>query len=124
MNLGFNTTSHFNNEPTRITVESFISINQKNNTNYLIPIKDSKFHRIILHLTNARIYFKNDDTIIDITKTLIPIPPIYSNRTMIEFELSNNTKQYDSILIHLENRKSQVDIYQIDNDEHIVELSV
>ena len=99
-------------------------MNQKENTNYLIPIKDSKFHRIILHLTNARIYFKNDDTIIDITKTLIPIPPTYSNRKMIEFESNNNTKPYDSILIHLENRKSQVDIYQIDNDERIVELSV
>ena len=45
---------------------------------------------------------------------------------MIRFDitkLDENIKQYDSILIRLENQKSQVDIYQIENDEQIVDLS-
>jgi hypothetical protein len=120
-NLGFNTTLNFKKEPTIIT-ESYISLNRKEQNDYLIPIKDSKFHTIIIHLTNTRIYLKNNDIITDITNTLIPIPPTYSNRKMIRFDITK-LNEYDSIILRFENQKSQVDIYQIENNEQIVELS-
>jgi hypothetical protein len=41
---------------------------------------------------------------------------------MIRFDVEN-LDEYDSILIQLENKKSQVDIYQIKNNEQIVQLS-
>ncbi len=112
-------------EPILIT-ESYISLNRKEENDYLISIKDSKFHKIIIHLTNTHIYLKNNNSIMDITNSLIPIPPTYSNRKMIQFDIKNlddNIKQYDSILLRLENPKSQVDIYQIENTEQIVEFS-
>lgn len=45
---------------------------------------------------------------------------------MIRFDIEksdDNLKQYDSILIQTENKKSQADIYQIKNNEQIVDLS-
>ncbi|CAF0811000.1 unnamed protein product [Rotaria sp. Silwood1] len=125
INLGLNTTLNFQKEPIIIT-ESIRSIHGKEHNDYLIPLKDSKFHQIIIHLTHTRIYLKNNDLITDITNVLTPIPPTYSNRKMIRFDikkLDNSLKQYDSIVIRLENQKSQVDIYQIENNEQIVELS-
>ncbi|CAF0933696.1 unnamed protein product [Rotaria sordida] len=124
-NHGLKTALNLTKEPTIIT-ESSVSIRSKEQNDYLIPLKDSKFHRIIIHLTHAQIYLKNHDIMTDITNTLIPIPPTYSNRKMIQFDVKNlddNLKQYDSILIRLENQKAQVDIYQIENNEQIVELS-
>jgi len=112
-------------EPTIIT-ESSISIHRKEQNDYLIPFKDSKFHTIIIHLTDTRIYLKNDDIITDITDIILPIPPTYSNRKMIRFDirkLDDNLRKYDSILLRLENQKSQVDIYQTEGNEQIVELS-
>jgi hypothetical protein len=41
---------------------------------------------------------------------------------MVRFDVEN-LDEYDSILIQLENKKSQVDIYQIKNNEQIVQLS-
>jgi hypothetical protein len=41
---------------------------------------------------------------------------------MIRFDIEK-FNEYDSIIIRLENQKSQVDIYQIENNEQIVELS-
>lgn len=87
----------------------------------MIPLKNSKYHRIIIHSTNARIYLKTNDIFTDITNTLIPIPPTYSNRKMIQFDIKELNK-YDSIIIRIENQKSQVDIYQIENNEQVIEL--
>jgi hypothetical protein len=42
---------------------------------------------------------------------------------MIQFDVKNLVDKYDAILIRLENQKSQVDIYQIENNEQTVELS-
>ncbi len=109
-------------EPIVIT-ESSISINRKEQNDYLIPIKNSDYHTIIIHFTNTRIYFKNDDSTTDITNTAIPIPPTYGNRQMIRFDIKQLDDKYDSIILQLENPKSQIDIYQIKNDEQIVELS-
>jgi len=121
-NIGLNTTLDLKKEPILIT-ESYISINRKEQNDYLIPIKDSKFHEIIIHLTNTRIYLINNEIFTDITNTLVPIPPTYGNRKMVRFNIKN-FDQYDSILIRLENQKSQVDIYQIENNnEQIIELS-
>ncbi|CAM2698748.1 unnamed protein product [Rotaria socialis] len=125
LNLGINTTLTYKKDPTIIT-ESSISIYGKEENDYLIPLKNSKFHRIIIHSTNAKIYLRNTDVTLDITNTLLPIPPTYSDRKMIRFDikqLDDSLKQYDSILIRLENKKSQIDIYQIENDEQVVELS-
>jgi len=41
---------------------------------------------------------------------------------MIRFDIKK-FNEYDSILIQLENSKSQIEIYQIENNEQIVELS-
>jgi hypothetical protein len=41
---------------------------------------------------------------------------------MIRFDIEN-LDEYDSILIQLDNKKSQADIYQITNNEQIVQLS-
>ena len=112
-------------EPTIVT-ESSLSIHRNEQNDYLIPLKDSKYHTIIIHLTDTQIYLKNDDIITDMTNTLVPIPPTYSNRKMIRFDirkLDDNLKKYDSILLRLENTKSQVDIYQIERNEQIVDLS-
>ncbi|CAF0734942.1 unnamed protein product [Adineta steineri] len=124
-NLGHNTTLNSKTEPILIT-ESSTSVTGKNQHDYLIRLKDAKFHTIIIHSTKAKIFLKNDNNIIDITKTLIPIPPTYSDRKMIRFnlkKLDHDIKKYDSILIHLEHVKSQADIYQIENSEQTVELS-
>jgi hypothetical protein len=45
---------------------------------------------------------------------------------MVRFDiaqLDDNFKKYDSILIRTENQKSQVDVYQIEGNEQIVDLS-
>ncbi|CAF4044047.1 unnamed protein product [Rotaria sp. Silwood2] len=124
-NLGLNTTLNLKKEPILIT-ESSRSIHGKEQNDYLIPLKESKFHRIIIHSTYTRIYLKNNDITTDVTNILIPIPPTYSDRKMIQFDIKkidDNLKQYDSILIQFENKKSQVDVYQIENNEQIVEIS-
>ncbi len=108
-------------EPIIIT-ESHLSLTQKEANDYLIPIKNSKFHTIIIHSTNTRIYLKNNEIITDITSTLLPIPPTYSNRKMIRLD-TEKLHDYDSILIQVEKQKSQVDVYQIENAEQTVELS-
>ncbi|UJR36520.1 hypothetical protein I4U23_029241 [Adineta vaga] len=124
-NLGLNATLISNKNPITVT-ESILSIRRKDDNDYLIPLKDSKYHTTIIHSTNARIYLKNDEKITDISNTLLPIPPTYGNRKMIRFDrrnLDESVKQYDSILIRLENQKSQFDVYQTDNTEEIVDLS-
>ena len=69
-----------------------------------------------------RIYLRSNDAITEITETLVPIPPTYGNRKMFRMEVKN-LETYEAILIQLENAKSQVDVYQIENNEQIVELS-
>ena len=116
-----NTKLTFPKEPILIT-ESHRSLRRKDQNDYLISIKDSKFSKVIIQCTNTRIYLKKDDLITEISNILLPIPPTYSNRKMIRLDL-NELEEYDSVLIQLENSKSQADIYQIENKDQIVELS-
>ena len=106
--------------------ESRVSLTRRDSTDYSIPIQSSNYKKIILHLTHVHIYLKRDNQLIDITSTLVPIPPSYSQRKMIQFNLQPRDKQLDeihSIIIRMDQSKSQVDVYQItDEDEKIIDL--
>ena len=124
-NLGSNTTLTGDREPTIIT-QPATSIQRQPAGDYLISVKNTPFHTVVLHVTNARVYLKDGKNLLDLTRTLQPIPPTYGNRKMIEFNLAmlnDRYPSYDSILVRTENTKSQVDIYQIQNGEQVVELS-
>ena len=121
-NLASNTTLTGDREPTIIT-QPATSIQRQPAGDYLISVKDTPFHTVVLHVTNARVYLKDGKNLLDLTRTLQPIPPTYGNRKMIEFNLAmlnDRYPSYDSILVRTENTKSQVDIYQIQTGEQVV----
>jgi hypothetical protein len=92
-----------------------------------IPLKASTFDKIILHIKHVRVYLKSRDTIVDVTSTLVPIPPTYSEKHMIRFDRkqqADRIDKYESILVRMETARAQVDVYQInDVHEQIVHLS-
>ncbi|CAF1364230.1 unnamed protein product [Adineta ricciae] len=123
--LGSDTALNLNKNPVVVT-ESTLSVRRKDDNDYLIPLKDSKYHTTIIHSTNVRIYLKNNEKTTEVTRTLLPIPPTYGNRKTIRFDrrkLDAYAKEYDSILIRLDNQKAQFDIYQTNEDDEIVDLS-
>jgi len=108
------------NEPILLT-DSFASLTSKPSSDYVIPLKNSRFHTIILHLTQARVYLKNQENFFDTNQNLLPIPPTYANRKMIRFQI-DQLQNYDEIFIRLDNSKSQVNVYQISKSEQSVDL--
>ena len=118
---GITTKLNIPKEPIRVT-ESYASLHRKDQDYYSIPIKDSNYQTIIIHGTNIRIYLKSNDANTEITNTLIPIPPTYGNRKMFRMKVKE-FEEYKTLLIQLENSKSQADVYQVGNDEQAVELS-
>ena len=114
-----------NTQPTVLTQPN-IKITQKNPGDYLIRFKNSKFHTIIIHLTNARLFLKKGEVIRDITDSLLSLPPTYGRRKTFRFTIVPFDEQfahYDAIVIRVTTSKSQVDVYQIADDETSIDLS-
>lgn len=114
-----------NTQPTILTQPS-VTITQKTPGDYLIPLKHSKFHTIIIHLTNARLFLKRGEVIRDVTDSLPSLPPTYGRRKIFRFTIVPFDEQfahYDAILIRVTTSKSLVDVYQIADDEIPIDLS-
>lgn len=115
-----------NKEPIVVT-QSRITLTRQESTDYSIPIQSSTYRKIILHSTNARIFLQTKTNLKEITSTLIPLPPSYSERKSIEFHLQpldSALNKVQSIVIRLDHSKAQVDVFQIDQDEKTVDLPI
>lgn len=113
-----------NKKPIVVT-QSRITLTRQESTDYSIPIQSSTYRKIILHSTNARIFLQTKTNLKEITSTLIPLPPSYSERKSIEFHLQpldSALNDVQSIVIRLDHNKAQVDVFQIDQDEKTVDL--
>jgi hypothetical protein len=109
-----------------VLTKASISITQKNPGDYLIPLENSKFHTIILHVTNARPILKRGEVIRDITDSLLSLPPTYALRKIFRFTFVPFDEQfahYDGIVIRAATSKSRVNVYQIAEEELEVSLS-